>query len=522
MTVYTNRDAQKITLGQEVGRGGEGAVYQVVGRSDLVAKIYHPAQRSHLRHAKLTAMVAQPPTDGCRAFTPPHVSLAWPTDLLFDGGNFAGFLMPRIERSPSIVALFNPVLRRQRYPQADTRFLYHTAQNLAAVVAALHNRGHVVGDLNQKNILVKANTLVTLVDTDSFQIWDGNGHCFRCPVGVPDYTPPELQGQPLAETDRQPCHDAFGLSVLLFQLLMEGYHPFTGRPINASLAEVEQLSLHCIQQGLFPYSRNSQVQPPPAAPDFLWLPAEIRRLFLQSFLVGYTQPQQRPTAATWAQALGRAEMKLVQCHHQRLHWYSDHLPHCPICGAHPQRKVVMPPLTGLSKPTAPPATATSTPLTPVFPGCLLNLVQMAVIGYIAFMLLMFLLSGWWPLLVIGLVIVLRTPAMKQRLWPLTVQGAHWFWANLQMIGRGAMVTTSWLLPRLHRAAVASFIYWRGLPLLAQELSAIALLIGLLVIMSYFGSAMQATSPSTAPPPIASPLTSPLASPLATPTTGSSR
>jgi len=520
MTVYTNRDAQKITLGQEVGRGGEGAVYQVVGRSDLVAKIYHPTQRSHLRHAKLTAMVAQPPTDGCRAFTPPHVSLAWPTDLLFDAGNFAGFLMPRIERSPSIVALFNPVLRRQRYPQADTRFLYHTAQNLAAVVAALHSRGHVVGDLNQKNTLVKANTLVTLVDTDSFQIWDGNGHCFRCPVGVPDYTPPELQGQPLAETDRQPHHDAFGLSVLLFQLLMEGYHPFTGRPMNASLAEVEQLSLHCIQQGLFPYSRNGQVQPPPAAPDFLWLPAEVRRLFLQSFLVGYAQPQQRPTAATWAQALGRAETKLVQCHHQRLHWYSDHLPHCPICGAQPKVKIALPSLTGLSKPTA---TAATAPLqSPVFPGCLLSLVMVAGIGYIAFMLLMFVLSGFWPLLVIVLVIALRTPAVQQRFWPLTVQSGRWFWANLQIIGRGAVVTTRWLTPRLRQAAVASFTYWRGLPLLAQELSAIALLIGLLVIMSYYGSAMQATSPSVSAPTIVSPLASPLVSPVATPTTGGSR
>ncbi len=512
MTVYTNRDAQTITLGQEIGRGGEGAVYQVVGRSDLVAKIYHPGQRSHLRHAKLTAMVAQPPTDGCRTFTPPHVSLAWPTDLLFDARDFAGFLMPRIERSPSIVALFNPVLRRQRYPQADTRFLYHTAQNLAAVVAALHGRGHVVGDLNQKNILVKANTLVTLVDTDSFQIWDDNGHCFRCPVGVPDYTPPELQGQPLAEVSRHPHHDCFGLSVLLFQLLMEGYHPFTGRPINASLSEVEQLSLHCMQQGLFPYSRNTQVQPPPSAPDFLGLPAEIRRLFLQSFLVGYTQPEQRPTAATWAQALGRAETSLMQCRHQRAHWYSGHLPHCPTCGAHPKASIAMPSLMGLDKPTRTPSPAT--PLPPVFPGCLRSLLVILGIGYAGFVLLMLLLSGFWPLLVIGLVIALRTPAMKQRLWPLTVQSGRWLWANLQQIGRGVVVVTRWLTPRLYRAGRAALTAWQGSPLIVKEISAIALLIGLLVTISYFGDA----APSVRQPAPPSPITaSPVVSPLATPT-----
>ena len=73
-----------------------------------------------------------------------------------------GFLMPRIERRPNLIALFNPQLSQQRYPHVDHRFLYRSAQNLATVLAALHSRGHVVGDLNQKNILVKGNALVTL------------------------------------------------------------------------------------------------------------------------------------------------------------------------------------------------------------------------------------------------------------------------------------------------------------------------------------------------------------------------
>ncbi|MEZ4618073.1 MAG: hypothetical protein R2867_21530 [Caldilineaceae bacterium] len=79
---------------------------------------------------------------------------------------------------------------------------------------------------------MKANALVTLVDTDSFQIVDEQEAYHHCPVGVPEYTPPELQALPLATTVREPHHDAFGLSVLIFQLLMEGYHPFTGRPTH--------------------------------------------------------------------------------------------------------------------------------------------------------------------------------------------------------------------------------------------------------------------------------------------------
>lgn len=519
MALYTNRDAQTITTGAEIGRGGEGVVYQVVGRSDLVAKIYHPAQRTHLRHAKVTAMLVQPPQDGCRALTPPHVSLAWPTDLLFEGGDFAGFLMPRIERSPTIVALFNPLLRRQRYPQADTRFLYHTAQNLAAVLAALHSRGHVVGDLNQKNILVKGNTLVTLVDTDSFQISDGNGHTFHCPVGVPDYTPPELQGQPLAEVDRQPYHDGFGLSVLLFQLLMEGYHPFTGRPVQASLSDVEQLSLHCMQHGIFPYSRNDQVQPPPAAPDFLWLPAEIRRLFLQSFLVGYTQPLQRPTAATWAQALGRAEAKLTPCRRERTHWYSNHLEACPFCARQPKVTPVKPPifgfpkqapsLVGLNKPPAPSPAPVSAPVT--VPGCLGSVLKVGGTVYLGFVLLMLLRNGWWPLLIIALVIALRTPAVRQKLWPATVSSWRWIGANCGQIGRGTVVGYRWLRPRAQHLGHGMLAFWIGGPTIVKELTAIALLIGFLVLLNYFST----TTYQTVPPSPTSPL---VASPLATPTT----
>lgn len=521
MAVYTNRDAQTLTTGEEVGRGGEGVVYAVVERADVVAKIYHPAQRTHHRHAKVTAMLAQPPLDSGRAFVPPHVSLAWPTDLLFEEGAFVGFLMPRIERSPNLVALFNPLLRRQRYPHADRRFLYRTGQNLAAVLATLHSRGHVVGDLNQKNILVKANALVTLVDTDSFQIGDGNGHCYRCPVGVPDYTPPELQGQPLADLERQPYHDCFGLSVLLFQLLMEGYHPFTGRPLTTTLSTVEQLSLHCMQQGWFPYSNNSAVQPPPDAPPFTWLPPELRRLFLQSFLVGYTQPTQRPTAATWAQALAHAEVNLVRCPRRPEHWYSNHLARCPVCLREPKVMPVSQPVGQASNKPVAAAQPTYTGL----PGCVLSLLKLGGVLYLLFFMLMLLLNGYWPILVGLLVLAARLPQIRHNIAPLTTHCCRWLVANSRQLGQGTLVTYRWLAPRVWRAGQISVAYWRGSPLLVKELTAIGLLIVVLVAMSYVGAPSSAGSQPPPSPLIVSPTvvqqpmpTAPLiASPLVLPT-----
>lgn len=516
MAVYTNRDAQTITTGEEVGRGGEGVVYTVVERTDCVAKIYHPAQRSHVRHAKLTAMVTQPPPDSGRTLTPPHVALAWPTDLLFEKDTFAGFLMPRIARSPSLVALFNPLLRRQRYPHVDRRFLYRTAQNLAAVLAVLHSRGHVVGDLNQKNILVKTNALVTLVDTDSFQISDGSGHCYRCPVGVPDYTPPELQGQPLDAIDRQPYHDCFGLSVLLFQLLMEGYHPFTGRPLTATLSTVDQLSLHCLQQGWFPYSNNPAVQPPPDAPPFTWLPAELRRLFLQSFLIGYTDPMQRPTAATWAQALGCAELNLVQCQRQPVHWYSNHLMHCPFCA---RERQVTPFSQSISKPPTPAVPPFNSQGYSGLQGCVVSLFKIGGVFYLIFFGLMLLFNGYWPILVVLLVLALRYPFIRQNISPVATQCGRWLVSRSRQLGQKTRVAYRWLAPRVWRSSQVSWRYWWGQSVRFKTITVVALLFGLLVTISYFGNTTALVSQPPSPLSVGQPtLVSPLAvSPVARPT-----
>ncbi len=516
MSIYTNRDAQTFKAEKEIGRGGEGVVYAVAGRNDVVAKIYHSEQRTYSREAKLLSMISQPPLDYSQTFALPHISLAWPTDLLFEADAFAGFLMPRIERSPNLVALFNPLLRRQRFPQADGRFLYHTAQNLAVVLAALHSRSHVVGDLNQKNILVKANALVTLVDTDSFQIGDGKGHCYHCPVGVPDYTAPELQGQPLASINRQPYHDCFALSVLLFQLLMEGYHPFTGRPLTPALREREQLSLHCMQQGWFPYSNNSAVQPPPAAPPFTSLPPEIRRLFLQSFLVGYTDPTRRPTAETWARALGRAERNLVHCPQERSHWYSNHLQRCPFCAMKPK---VAPAIQSKPRPIIQPTTTFRPPqgLMPAqgaigVPSRATDLFKAMgiVVGLIVAVILI--LQGIWPALG-WLFFLLRAPQIHTVIWPAVCRGAQWLVIGSRAVGRALWAMLRWLLPRMGQAARAMARYWFTAPTIAKELSVIAVLILFFMALHYLGGTSAIVS--QAPP---SPLVSPFVeSPLALPT-----
>lgn len=497
MSIYNNRDAQRIETGAEVGRGGEGVVYKVIDHDDLVAKIYHPAQRTADRQAKLAAMVARPPQDRCRTFTPPHVSVAWPTDLLFAQGNFVGFLMPRIERSPNIFALFHPKLRRQRYPQANRRFLHHTAQNLAALLATLHDSAIVMGDVNQKNILAKTNTLVTVVDTDSFQIQDASGHIHRCPVGVPEYTPPELQNKPLGAMDRQPFHDCFGLSVLLFQLLMEGYHPFTGRPLSSALAEMDQLSLHCMQQGFFPYCKNGRVQPPPDAPPFTQLDPELQKFFLQSFLDGHTAPANRPTAIAWAQALHHAERNLVQCRHHADHWYGNHLGECPDCRrrkwvAASAHATVMPRSQVLAAQNQTRYTQTSATQLSAQLGALPGKAKALGGLYLLPFLLMLLVNnpGWFPVIV--LLFALLNGWVRRKLW-----------LALEAFG-------GWLLPILWQSGQALLAYWASRTAIFKAAALVSFAMVAVIMLSTLS---EPSSTSRKVDPMQSPLA---VSPLATP------
>ena len=61
--------------------------------------------------------------------------------------------------------------------------------------------------------------LITLLDCDSFQVSDPQlGKNYRCPVGKPEYTAPELQGKSFRDQDRTVATDSFALAVMLFQM----------------------------------------------------------------------------------------------------------------------------------------------------------------------------------------------------------------------------------------------------------------------------------------------------------------
>lgn len=334
---------EKFVLERAINRGGEAQIWTVQHDPHLIAKLYHKPTAEH--QAKLTAMITTPLTR-----TGSHPTVAWPLHLLYRQDDFVGYLMPRAASSLPLFHYYNPA-RRQRLglPHAWPRFLHRTATNLAAAVELVHAHQHVIGDLNESNVLVTQAALVTLVDTDSFQIrlgqdmiqrapsWLGGLQTiqtYRCSVGKPEYTPPELHGVDFKSVDRTPHHDDFALAVLVFYLLMEGFHPFAG--VLTTGASVGRVDLYGIKQGFFPYvqwgaTAHNVIQPPPGAPAFAHLHPGIQDAFRRTFTHGHVHPERRVTAKEWKKILHEAEAALISCPQNSTHFYSRHLRHCPVC-----------------------------------------------------------------------------------------------------------------------------------------------------------------------------------------------
>ncbi|MFN6514452.1 MAG: tetratricopeptide repeat protein [Nostoc sp. CreGUA01] len=319
-----------LNLNMSLGRGGEACVYTVPSDANLVAKIYHKPSSAHAE--KLQAMLANPPENPTASLG--HISIAWPEELLYaaDGSNgILGFLMPRIQGMRPIIDFYNPRTRRQHCPLFNYQYLLRTARNLAAAFAALHASGYCIGDVNESNILVSDTALVTLIDTDSFQVRNPDTELvYRCPVGKPEFTPPELQNKTFAEHDREIAHDLFGLAVLVFQLLMEGTHPFSG--IFQGAIEPPTYESR-IASGHFTYSQKRRVPylPTPIAPHWEILHPSLQELFVRCFEDGHHNPQLRPSAQTWLSAIAEAEDSLITCTVNPQHRYNNHLDLCPWC-----------------------------------------------------------------------------------------------------------------------------------------------------------------------------------------------
>ena len=318
--------------------GGEGRIYTIDGRAKLCAKLFHEQRLTEELHKKITVMVANPPDDPMQ---PRHFSIAWPQNVLYADSaksQFIGYTMPYLEQSFQEAHLYYDKSDRTR-SFAGTFTWEHllcAAWNLSSAVAALHDKGHCIGDLREKNILVAPDSLITLIDCDSFQVLDNNtGTVFHSRVGNPEYLPRELQNASFSDQDHDRYYaDLFALSVLVFRFLMQGFHPYQSR--GSAVVDAASTA-DKIQLGLYPYVHGAldeyagRLNPPAYAPPYDAIPKSVRDLFKRCFFEGHQNPRKRPSAREWYEALGRESAHCQRCSVNEDHIYSDELDTCPWC-----------------------------------------------------------------------------------------------------------------------------------------------------------------------------------------------
>ena len=327
-----------VRIGRRLASGGQGEVFEVLSPAGSVFKrIFDKALADDPSvEARLGAMLANRPS-GWQEPRSGHVMLSWPTDVVFEGGRFVGFLMPLIEISQTVELheIANPSDRRS--PPAgkpwtkgfNWRYLVGTAENLALATETLHDAEVVIGDFNERNIRVWSDSRVTLLDCDSMQVTDpASGQRFLCQVGRPEFTAPELLGADWDTTVRVASSDLFALAVHLHQLLLEGDHPFDGVWHGSG----EKPRRHVLaRDGLWVHAGDRRLTPRPSAVHADLLPAQLRDLFRRAFVDGAANSRARPTAAEWRAELAALRTSLICCTKDPNHYFSPSSSTCPWC-----------------------------------------------------------------------------------------------------------------------------------------------------------------------------------------------
>lgn len=319
-----DQDGQPVVLEEAFAKGSEGAVHVAASHPGAVAKIMHQQPLPQSQIDKLFYMVDnQPPFAASSAYR-----IAWPTSVVLrtkKNPRAVGFLMPQMDadKFAEIGTFFNPARRGRRALKRNRAYtflhLLGMALNLSHAVAHIHSQGHVIGDLNSRNILASDRGQIAVIDTDSFHIIEeGTERVHRCSVGTPEYTPPRLQGVPFAKRDRKRDDDQFALAVMIYQLLFQGQHPFSGQYVDRDEKQDLTTLPQRIAQGSFVHGPQTKINHSPGTGAYIiWRDSPLKKQFRTAF----RRKGKRTEANEWAEAIERSAADIRPCPDSKLHHY---------------------------------------------------------------------------------------------------------------------------------------------------------------------------------------------------------
>ena len=327
IAVYGDGSFEKITLGELINKGGAaGRIFEVKEHSALVAKIFHSLSKSSTNREKLQAMLQNRP-----AFSPAlkngkefvmdggekYIQIAWPEALLENESGFCvGYMMPRVDLSlaASLDHFMQKATRTKLQLPENYEYRIRIACNLSAMVAALHEKGHYIVDLKPSNVYVyKESMLISMLDCDGFSI-KGEKDRYPAEFVSEEYIYPEGMNQGCDEMGEE--QDKFALAVIIFKLLNNGIHPFSGtlrKSGTPNLTIQERIAQNHYAYGS--WADLYQAPHPYSIHDYF--AKETLELFDRAFVRG----MKRPSAQEWEIHLRKLIGNLRKCKKNHNHVY---------------------------------------------------------------------------------------------------------------------------------------------------------------------------------------------------------
>lgn len=293
-------------LGKELARGGEGVVYQLEERVDVLVKVYHTrvlqdAGSAARLEKKIAAMTANQRLRGLdRA--------AWPLRPLYDpnSGRWCGYAMRR-QAGISLQGLLGaPQNMREFAPNWNRLHLVRLCLDFLETIEILSAERTLPVDFNPCNFLVDVTTArCAFIDCDGYQFLDAAGNLHLCEAVRPDLAAPELlERSRWNEAAVKPASLRFSVGMVLFFILNLGNNPYRHRNGNDPVDN--------LRAGICGLGKDADCPMPPGPWYVIWshLSFDLKNLFIRCFRDGHADAAARPAIAEWREALQRYEYRL--------------------------------------------------------------------------------------------------------------------------------------------------------------------------------------------------------------------
>lgn len=290
-TVYS-RIGEPQSLAKRLAKGGEGEIYPLQKKSDVVVKHYNQEvlAKNHTNLiSKISLMQQLRPAFKGR-------NMSWPAIPVYDEQQqWIGYAMPMIE-GRTFRSLAHAMLYKKYAPNLTREHIVIMLLDFLQQVEFLHNHDVMIGDYNLNNFMWHPQKFtVGFIDCDSYQIRH-QGKYFPCLVGSPDLTAPEHHQKAYKDIVRTLESEQFSIAIILFMCLMLGRHPY-------DILDGED-PVKNLQSGKFAYGKGNRGIP--KGPWYnIWshMPYRLKTLFIQTFTEGARDPSRRASIADWTEAL---------------------------------------------------------------------------------------------------------------------------------------------------------------------------------------------------------------------------